>query len=82
VENFKQQALTILAKNGLDKDCPQLTSLDGKLSVARSILHHVLDNDYGTLVMGRRERSKSLFAGSVSRSLLQKAEGLALWMVP
>lgn len=82
MENFNQQALTILEKNGLDIDCLQLTSLDGKLSVAQSILHHALDNDYGTLVMGRRGRSKSMFTGSVPRSLLQKAESLALWMVP
>jgi nucleotide-binding universal stress UspA family protein len=82
MENFHQQALAVLAKNGLDKNCLQLTSLDGKLSVARSILRFALDHEYGTVVMGRRGRSKSMFTGSVSRSLLQKAEGMALWMVP
>ncbi|MGD9330388.1 MAG: universal stress protein [Desulfobacterales bacterium] len=82
MENFHQQALAVLAKNGLDKNGLQLTSLDGKLSVARSILRFALDHEYGTVVMGRRGRSKSMFTGSVSRSLLQKAEGMALWMVP
>jgi nucleotide-binding universal stress UspA family protein len=82
MENFYQQALALLEKNGLDKDRLKVDTLDGKLSVARSIQNYASDKTYGTVVMGRRGRSKSLFTGSVSRSLLQKADGLALWVVP
>ena len=82
MENFYQQALALLEKNGLDKDRLKVDTLDGKLSVARSIQNYASDKTYGTVVMGRRGRSKSMFTGSVSRSLLQKADGMALWVVP
>ena len=82
MENFYQQALALLEKNGLEKDRLKVDTLDGKLSVARSIQNYASDRTYGTVVMGRRGRSKSMFTGSVSRSLLQKADGMALWMVP
>jgi hypothetical protein len=39
-------------------------------------------NDYGTVVMGRRGRSKRMSTGSVSRRPLNKAEKTALWVVP
>jgi hypothetical protein len=82
MEDFHHQALAIMAKNGLDEDRLQWTSLDGRLSVARSILKHALENDFGTLVMGREGRGKIMFTGSVSRSPRQKVDGMALWVVP
>jgi nucleotide-binding universal stress UspA family protein len=82
MDNFYQQALALLEKNGMEKDRLKVDTLDGKLSVARSIQNYASDHTYGTVVMGRRGRSKSMFTGSVSRSLLQKADGMALWVVP
>ena len=82
MDNFYQQALALLIKNGMEKDRLKVDTLDGKLSVARSIQNYASDLTYGTVVMGRRGRSKSMFTGSVSRSLLQKADDMALWVVP
>ena len=82
MENFYQQALALLKKNGMEKDRLKVDTLDGKLSVARSIQNYASDHTYGTVVMGRRGRSKSMFAGSVTRNFLQKADGMALWVVP
>jgi nucleotide-binding universal stress UspA family protein len=82
MDNFYQQALALLKKNGMEKDRLKVDTLDGKLSVARSIQNYASDHTYGTVVMGRRGRSKSMFTGSVSRNLLQKADGMALWVVP
>jgi nucleotide-binding universal stress UspA family protein len=71
-----------LKKNNVDSSRLELATLDGKLSVTRSILNYAQDNGFGTIVMGRRGRSDSSFFGSVSRGLLQKAEGYAMWVVP
>lgn len=82
MDDFYRQALEILDKNGISKDRMDLQTLDGSLSIPRAILKYAQDGQFGTLVMGRRGRSKSVFTGSVSRSLLQKAGNSALWVVP
>jgi nucleotide-binding universal stress UspA family protein len=80
--DFNHQAITVLRKNGLNEDCVEMVTLEGKLSVTRSILNYARDNGFGTVVLGRRGQSNSAFFGSVSRGLLQRAEGMALWVVP
>jgi nucleotide-binding universal stress UspA family protein len=82
MDDFHRQALAVLGKNGIDQGALNVTTLDGKLSIPRSIRAYARDNGYGTVVLGRRGRSKSPFVGSVSRGLLQKADDMALWVVP
>jgi len=82
MDNFYGQAIAVLKKNGVDENRMEIVTLDGKLSVTRSILGYARDNGFGTVVLGRRGRSDSPFFGSVSRGLLQKAESMALWVVP
>jgi nucleotide-binding universal stress UspA family protein len=82
MNDFRGQAMAIIEKNGFPVDHLHWETIDGKLSVARAILNHTARNGYGTVVMGRRGRSKSMFTGSVSRRLLHKAEEAALWLVP
>jgi len=80
--DFRTQAQTVLKKNGFSDDRLHWETIDGKLAAARSILDYAARNGYGTVVMGRSGRSKSMFTGSVSRRLLHKAEETALWVVP
>jgi len=80
--DFREQAITILEKNDFPTERLNWETIDGKLSIAHAILNHKNRNDFGTVVMGRRGRSKSKFTGSVSRRLLHKAENTALWVVP
>ncbi len=82
MDDFYSRALTVLENNNVARDRLNMTSLDGKLSVPRRILQYAGENGFGTVVLGRRGRSKSSFFGSVSRGLLQKAEDMALWVVP
>jgi hypothetical protein len=65
MEDFHHQALAVMRKNGLDEDRLQWTALDGQMSVVRSILGYAGENDFGTVVMGRQGRGKSMFTGSV-----------------
>ena len=80
--DFRGQAQTVLKKNGVSDDRLHWETIDSTLAVSRSILDYAARNDYGTVVMGRSGRSKSMFTGSVSRRLLYKAEKAALWVVP
>jgi nucleotide-binding universal stress UspA family protein len=82
MDDFYHQAITIAKRNGLTEDRMKIVTLDGKLSITGSILRYAGDNGFGTVVFGRSGQSKSAFFGSVSRGILQKAESLALWVVP
>jgi nucleotide-binding universal stress UspA family protein len=82
MDDFYPKAIEVLQKNGITKERLAFKTIDGNLSIPRAILAHARNNNFGTLVMGCRGRSKSKFAGSVSRSLIQKIENCALWMVP
>jgi nucleotide-binding universal stress UspA family protein len=82
MDNFYPKAIEVLQRNGINKERLDFKTIDGNLSIPRAILAHARKNNFGTLVMGRRGRSKSKFTGSVSRSLLQKTENCAIWIVP
>ncbi len=82
MDDFYPKAQAVLEKNGVDQARLEIVTLEGKLSVHRSILAYARENGIGSIVLGRRGRSNSQFFGSVSRSLLQKVEDLALWIVP
>jgi len=82
MDDFHSQAVTVLQKNGLDIDDMELTTLDGKISVPKAILRYARDKGFGAIVMGRRGRGKSSFFGSISRGVFQRAENMALWVVP
>ena len=82
MDRFQGAAQSVAAKNGLPEKALQLEMVDAQRSIAHTIRKYAQDNGYGTLVIGRRGRSKSMFAGSVSRNLMQKSAEMALWVVP
>jgi nucleotide-binding universal stress UspA family protein len=82
MDDFYSQAITVLEKNGFDTSKMKLETLEGNLSVTRAIIGYAQDNDFGTIVMGRRGKGQSSFFGSVSRGLFQRVENMALWIVP
>ena len=63
----------------------QITSkvVDGSRSAAHDILKEAHDNDYGTIVLGRRGVSalKEFFIGSVTSQIIHNSMGLAVWIV-
>ncbi len=82
MDDFYPQALEVLAKYNIDAGRLDVHQLDGRMSIARSVLQHAADHGFGAVVMGRRGTSGNPFTGSVSRTLLNKAENVALWVVP
>lgn len=82
MDDFFPRALAVMEKNGVDRSRLELVTIEDSLSVPSAIVQYAVDNDFGTIVMGRRGSSKSLFTGSVSRSILRKAGDAALWIIP
>jgi nucleotide-binding universal stress UspA family protein len=82
MRDFLQQAESVLEKNGFGRNQIELQTIEGNLSIAQSLMKYSRDNNFGTIVLGKRGQSRSLFTGSVSRGLLNKTNRAALWVVP
>lgn len=82
LDDFHAQVLTVFQRNGFSKDRVELSIVSDKLFAGKAILEAAHQGDFGTVVIGKRGTSKSRFFGSVSRFVIQKAENLAVWIVP
>lgn len=82
IEGFREKAVAIMQKNGLDQGSLEIETVKTQFSVARAIREAATKGKYGTIVVGRRGLTKGMFTGSVSRSVIQKASNTAVWLVP
>ena len=78
-----KKAREILLDAGLNAELITTKVEDGSRSAAYDILKEAQDNDYGTIVLGRRGVSalKEFFMGSVTSKILHNSFGLAVWIV-
>ena len=83
IEPFMKKAKEMLLGAGLDDSRITTKVVDGSRSPASDILDEARNNDYGTIVLGRRGLSgvKEFFMGSVSSKVLQNCAGMAAWVV-
>jgi len=83
IEPFMKKAKEMLVKAGVSESQISKKVVDGSRSAASDILEEARNNEYGTIVMGRRGISgvQEFFMGSVSSKVLQNATGMALWIV-
>jgi nucleotide-binding universal stress UspA family protein len=83
IEPFMKKAEEMLVKAGVGESQISKKIVDGSRSAASDILEEARNNQYGTIVMGRRGISgvQEFFMGSVSSKVLQNATGMALWIV-
>lgn len=82
LEDFHARAVQTMKRYDLNPDDILLRSIEGPFSTAQAIVDHAVKNAFGTIVMGRRGATRSLFTGSVSRKVLQKVSNHAVWIVP
>ena len=82
IDQFYSQALGVFKKNGLETDQLDIETIESRISVAGAILDAARKGGFGTIVVGRRGFKNSKFSGSVSRSIIQKATRMAVWLVP
>ena len=83
IEPFMKKAEEMLIEAGVSESQISKKIVDGSRSAASDILEEVRNNQYGTIVMGRRGISgvQEFFMGSVSSKVLQNATGMAVWIV-
>ncbi|MDL1968433.1 MAG: universal stress protein [Deltaproteobacteria bacterium] len=80
---YVKKAREIFLKSGLSEEQITTKVTEGSRSAADDILKEAQNNDYGTIVLGRRGLSgvKEFFMGSVTTSVLNRAVSLAIWIV-
>jgi nucleotide-binding universal stress UspA family protein len=83
IEPFMKKAEEMLVKAGIGQSRISQKIVDGSRSPASDILEEARNNQYGTIVMGRRGISgvQEFFMGSVSSKVLQNSTGMAVWIV-
>jgi nucleotide-binding universal stress UspA family protein len=83
IEPFMTKAKEMLVKAGVSETQISKKIVDGSRSAASDILEEARNNQYGTIVMGRRGISgvQEFFMGSVSSKVLQNATAMAVWIV-
>jgi len=83
IEPFMTKAKEMLVKAGVSESQISKKVVDGSRSAASDILEEARNNEYGTIVMGRRGISgvQEFFMGSVSSKVLQNSTGMAVWIV-
>jgi len=80
---YMKKAREMLLNAGLSDDQIAIKVVDGTRSPADDILKEAHNNDFGTIIMGRRGLSgfKEFFMGSVTSKVLCRSLGLATWIV-
>ena len=78
-----KKAKEMLLEAGIPEAQIKTKVVDGSRDAASDILKEARNNDYGTVVLGRRGYSgvKEFFMGSVTRKVLQDCAGMAVWLV-
>ncbi len=81
VDHFYAHARKKFTEAGLRDDQVELEVVKRSVDVGKAIVGQIRKQDYGTVVLGRRGTGEAFFMGSVSKYLLDKTYGRALWVV-
>ena len=83
VAPYMKRAKKILIDSGIKEERISVKITNGSRSAADDILKEAHDNDYGTIVLGRRGVSafKEFFMGSVTSKILSRSNELAILIV-
>jgi len=82
IDNFFAHASEIFNKAGISTDQLQIRNAKCNVNVNKTIINEARKSDCKTLVVGRSGMNKSFFFGSVSRYVVEKTSGFAIWLVP
>jgi nucleotide-binding universal stress UspA family protein len=81
IDHFYAQALHKFREAGLQESQIELKVVRCVMDVGKAISDEADRVDYGTVVIGRRGVNRSFFIGRVSRYVLDKTSGRAVWVV-
>ena len=82
IDNFFAHASRIFNEAGISTDQLQIRNVKCSVNVKKTIINEARKGNYKTLVVGRSGMNKSFFFGSVSRYVVEKTPGFAIWLVP
>jgi nucleotide-binding universal stress UspA family protein len=82
IDEFYGKAIALLDNAGFQKEQIQFKVVNNNLLVGKAILDEAQNGGYGTIIIGRHGLAKTVFSGSVSRYVVNKATNCALWVVP
>ena len=81
IDDFYTRAQKKMKKAGIDKDHMEIRVVKRTVNVGKAIVNESQKGRFGTVVVGRRGEGQSFFTGSVSRYVIDKTAGRALWLV-
>jgi len=81
VENFFVHAIRKFKDACIMENQIQIKEEHGSGNVGKMIADEAKKGNYGTVVIGRSGMNKSFFMGSVSKYVIDKASGFAVWLV-
>ena len=81
IEDFHARARQMFKNAGISEDRIEIKEAWHTGNVGKAIMAEVKKGDYGTVVVGRSGVNRAFFMGSVSKYVLNRTEGRALWVV-
>jgi nucleotide-binding universal stress UspA family protein len=81
VHHFFSHARVKFTEAGIRDDQVELKVVKRKMDIGKAIVSQIRAEDYGTVIIGKRGADEAFFMGSVSRYVLDKTHGRALWVV-
>jgi nucleotide-binding universal stress UspA family protein len=81
VDGFFSHARQKFTEAGIRDDQVELKVVKRTMDVGKAIVDQIREEDYGTVIVGRRGADEAFFMGSVSRYVLDRTHGRALWVV-
>jgi len=81
IADFTGKAMGILRRNGLSEQQVEFKTVERMMNIGKAIVSEIREGNYGTVVIGRSGIDRSIFVGSVSRYVINKATDCALWIV-
>ena len=81
IDDFYARAQKKMEKAGIAKDHMEIRVVKRTINVGKAIVNESQKGGFGTVVVGRRGEGQSFFTGSVSRFVIDKTAGRALWLV-
>lgn len=82
IDNFFGHASRIFSQAGIRSDQLDIRNVKCHVNVKKTIIEEARKGNFKTIVVGRSGINKSFFFGSVSRYVVEKSFGCAIWLVP
>jgi nucleotide-binding universal stress UspA family protein len=82
VDQFYPQAMEKFSQMGISKDQVAVQTIEGTRRIGHNVVEYAEQNNFDTLVIGRRGINKAFFMGSVSRQIIGQVSDATIWVVP